>query len=386
MNTFIDIVKLIFYLSFKLFPINKKLIVFESHRGLSYSCNPKYIYEELLQYTSNYVCVWSLQDTNTAIKGDAIKVTRFSLKYYFYLATAQYWINNGEFGRKVVRRKGTTYINTQHGTPLKKMGVDIPYLSHKKRMFDKSKKWDYLISPNAYTTEIWRRAYRFSGEILETGYPRNDIFYRDNKIESIRRLKERLGLSLNKKVILYAPTYRDSFVRSNGKADTVGFELKPDLNLLHEKLSGEYVLVIRLHHLISQENYFDLEGISQNGDSGFFRDFSAAAYDAQELCLVSDILITDYSSIMFDYANLRRPILFYTYDMEDYQNDIRGLYLNFNKIAPGPILKNTEELVDAIINIEILKNEYWEKLNAFYNKFCYLDEGISAQRIVEKFF
>lgn len=374
-----ELIKIFIYYIYTFFPINKNLIVFESNRGLSYSCNPKYIYEELFNYNRNYKCVWSFQNTDSKINGNAIKVKRFSIKYYYYLATAKYWIQNGEFGKKIKRRKGTIYINTQHGTPLKKMGVDIPYLSHKKKMFDKSRKWDYLISPNAYTTQIMRRAYNFSGEVLETGYPRNDLFYQKNNPESILALKKSLGLPLDKRLILYAPTYRDSSIIANPHSRRVGFDFKIDLDLFHEKLSKEYVFILRLHHLIAQE-------IDTEKYNGFILNFSGANYNIQELLLISDILITDYSSVMFDYANLKRPMLFYTYDIDEYQNDIRGFYLDFPKIAPGPLLSDNVELLHAIMNIDRVKKDFDEKLVKFSNRFCRLEDGNAAKRIIERLF
>lgn len=286
---------------------------------------------------------------------------------------------NGEFGKKIQRRKGTIYINTQHGTPLKKMGVDIPYLSHKQKMFDKSKKWDYLISPNAYTTRIMRRAYRYPGKVLETGYPRNDLFYRKNNPESILSVKKALKLPLDKKLILYAPTYRDSSIIGDPKRNRVGFDFKIDLDSFHESLSNEYVFILRLHQLIAKK-------INTEIYNGFLLNFSGAIYDIQELLLVSDILITDYSSVMFDYANLKRPMLFYTYDIDQYQNDIRGLYLDFYKIAPGPMLSDNEELLHAIINIDRVKKNFDEKLVKFSNRFCSLEDGNAAKRIIERLF
>ncbi|MFC1813506.1 CDP-glycerol glycerophosphotransferase family protein [Thermodesulfobacteriota bacterium] len=377
---FYEIIKILFFHLCTLFPINKKLIVFESQRGLSYSCNPKYIYEELLKYDNSYQCVWSFQDINTQIIGPAIKVNRFSPIYYYYLARAKFWIQNGEFGKKIKRRNGTIYINTQHGTPLKKMGIDIPYFNDKKGTFEKTSKWDYLISPNKYTMEIFKRAYRYSGAFLETGYPRNDIFYTNNKLDMISSIKRKLQIPLDKKVALYAPTWRDyERKRIAGKDQNKGFDPNLNYNLLYDKLSNEYVIILRFHHLTYNK-------VETDRFDGFIFDFSKSKYDIQELCLISDVLITDYSSIMFDYANLKRPMLFYTYDIDDYENSIRGFYLDFPKMAPGPLLYNTEELLYAILNIDTVKEEYREKEKSFFNQFCYLEDGNAAKRIVEKFF
>lgn len=376
---FLDIIKLIIYRCFSILPIQEKLIVFESHRGLSYSCNPKYIYEAIVGYSNRYLCVWSFQDVKTKTKDSPVKVKRFSLRYYYYLARASCWIQNGEFGKKIRRRKGTIYINTQHGTPLKKMGIDIPNVKILKRKYDKTKKWDFLISPNEYASKIFRRAYLYKGEILEIGYPRNDIFYKKNNKKDIELIKEKLKIPLNKKVILYAPTYRDNESIDVVKPkENVWDELKIDLKLLYKKLANDYVLIIRAHHLKTKK--FKIEYMSE-----IAIDFTDPEYDIQELCLISDILITDYSSVIFDYAHLKKPMLFFTYDLNEYKNKIRGMYLDFEEIAPGPLLYTNNELIDAIININEISKEYERKVKQFYDKYCYINDGNASGRIIEKF-
>lgn len=376
----VDIIKLFFYRLFTFLPINNNLIIFESSRGLSYSCNPKYIYEGLLELNRPFTYIWSFQNVDTKTKGMPIKVRRFSLKYYYYLSKAKYWVQNGEFGKKIKKRKSTIYINTQHGTPLKKMGIDIPHFNLNKKSYDKTKKWDYLISPNSYTSQIFQRAYMYKGKIMEIGYPRNDILYSKNTPSSIQMIKAKFNIPEDKKIILYAPTYRD--YESNKyikQKDDTWKELKLDLNRLSKELSYEYILIIRAHHLTSRAF---ITGKFQN----FIYDFSGAAYDIQELYLISDILITDYSSVMFDFANLNRPIIFFTYDLEEYSEYIRGMYFDIREAAPGPLVFNNKELLNALKNIDRIKDEYKLKSKLFYDKFCYIDDGYATKRLIETFF
>ena len=181
---------------------------------------------------------------------------------------------------------------------------------------------------------------------METGYPRNDILYKYNE-DKVNQIKTSLNIPDDKKVICYAPTWRDDEFVDAGQ---VKFKLKLELNKLKEALSDEYIILIRTHYFIS--NNLDLEGV---GD--FAIDVSKYD-DIGELYLISDILITDYSSVFFDFVNLKRPILYYTYDLEKYENVLRGFYIDIHEEVPGPLLRTTEEVIDAIKNIESLKEEY----------------------------
>src|SRR5690606_1338388 len=173
---------------------------------------------------------------------------------------------------------------------------------YKENFVMEAKKWDYLISPNEYSTEIFKKAFKFEKEIVESGYPRNDYLINENNENVIERIKIETNLPVDKKVILYAPTWRDNQFYGRGRYK---FDLQMDLNLLKEKLSNEYIIVLRLHYLIAENlNLTDYEG--------FVYDLSFHE-DIRELYLVADLLITDYSSVFFDYAILKRPMIFYVY-------------------------------------------------------------------------
>ena len=246
---------------------------------------------------------------------------------------------------------------------------------YKVNFYKQSRAWDYLISPNQYSSEIFRRAFKFDKELLEYGYPRNAILYASNKEEQARVIKKSLGIPLDKKVILYAPTWRDDQYYKPGKYK---FNLSLDLNLMKEKLGNDYVVLLRMH-------YFIADNIDVSQFEGFA--FNLSKYDdIADLYLISDILITDYSSVFFDYANLKRPILFYTYDLEKYRDTLRGFYLDIEKEAPGPLLMTSEEVVDAILNIDKVKEEFSEVYDEFYQRFCSWHDGRSTEKIFKKVF
>jgi CDP-glycerol glycerophosphotransferase len=299
------------------------------------------------------------------------------LDYYRHLAQSEYVIFNTRHPKRIVKKEDQVYVCTWHGTPLKRLGFDQGnlYLDNprSKHAYRKdSSEWDYMISPNPYTTDILRSAFAYEGEIIESGYPRNDILYNASS-EDIEKIRESLKLPKDKKIILYAPTWRDDDYYDTA---SVKFNLQLDLNRLKEEFQDEYIVLLRLH-------YFIADNVDLSGCEDFA--FNVSDYeDIAELYLISDLLITDYSSVFFDFANLRRPILFYTYDLEKYENVLRGFYIDINTEVPGPLLKNNDEVVEAISNIDSIEKEYKERYDEFYDRFCSIEDGNASQRIYNR--
>ncbi|MGL5417382.1 MAG: CDP-glycerol glycerophosphotransferase family protein [Clostridium sp.] len=366
--------------------VKKKRIIFESFLGRSVAGNPKYIYEYLVEKSldSEYELVWILNDLEQEIQGNHRKIKRKSIQYYYYLATAKYWIFNCREPESVFKNDETIYVQTWHGTPLKKLGLDMEKVNmanqtniedYKEKFKKSSGRWDYLVSQNDYSSEIFKRAFSFDKEILDYGYPANDILYKKNTKNEINKLKEKFKIPKDKKVILYAPTWRDDSFYKKGH-----YKMKMELELekMQEALGEEYIILLRMHYLIT--NTIQIEEFE-----GFAYDFSER-YDIQELYLVSDILITDYSSVMFDFGNLKRNMIFYTYDIESYRDSLRGFYFDLEEEAPGPVVKTTEEVIASIKNMRIERFEYKEQRIKFYEKFCHIDGGEATQKLVEKIF
>ncbi|TQS75936.1 bifunctional glycosyltransferase family 2 protein/CDP-glycerol:glycerophosphate glycerophosphotransferase [Ornithinibacillus gellani] len=359
--------------------IKENVIFLESFLGKNYSCSPKYMYAYMQEHYPNYRYVWSFTEKRN-IPGNAKQVKRFSLRYFYYLARAKYWISNSRLPKYLTKREGNIYVQNWHGTPLKTLVFDMEDIhsadpNYKKSFYEQSRRWDYLSSPNQYSSDIFRRAFQFEKEMLEYGYPRNDILYQQNNPTDIQAFKTKMNLPLDKKIVLYAPTWRDDEFFSRGKYK---FNLQLDLELLQERLGKEYIIVLRMHYFIA--NQLDISGFE-----GFVYDFSTYD-DIAELYLVSDILMTDYSSVFFDYANLKRPILFFTYDLDKYRDTLRGFYMYLEKEGPGPLLMTSEEVVQAIENIETMTSSYAANYSAFYNRFCHWDNGQATKRTVEHVF
>ena len=210
---------------------------------------------------------------------------------------------------------------------------------------------------------------------MELGYPINDIFFKDND-EFVKDLKSKLNIDENKKIILYAPTWKDDEKNDSWQHY---FNLEIDLERLYEEFSDEYVIILKMHHLVSENLHIDEK----------MKDFAIdlSSYDdVQELYILSDILITDYSSVFFDYAHSRRPILFFVPDLNHYIENVRGLYLNMEKELPGPLIKDNDQLIDTIKNIDEISNDFADKYDEFYQRFCSLCDGDSSEKIIKKIF
>ncbi|QOH67855.1 CDP-glycerol glycerophosphotransferase family protein [Bacillus velezensis] len=368
----------------KILPIDKKMIIYQSFHGKSYSCNPKAIYEKMVDlHGSNYKNIWVLNNIHKPLKEkNTVIVKPNSLMYYFYMARSKYFINNGNFPDFYKKRKKTVHIQTWHGTPLKKLGFDISpeSPSYKENtsaeLIRRNKRWDFAISPNSFTSSVYSSAFQFDKEIIESGYPRNDIFYQTNKDNIIKCTKEELNIPVNKKVILYAPTWRDDDFHN--KKQNEPYEFKFGLERFVEEFGDEYVLLVRLHYRDAiRAQVSDYKGVIYN----------VSNYDdIKYLYLISDILITDYSSVMFDFANTRKPMIFFAYDINKYSSELRGFYFDFKREAPGPIITNEKDLYKAIKNINQYSFLYKNNYNCFADKYCKYDNGKASEEVIKRIF
>ncbi len=363
-------------------PKDQKLIIFESFLGKQYSDNPRAIYEYLKERHPEYKMYWSVDKRKVhEFRDRPIKIVRrFSLKWLFLMTRAKYWVTNCRMPLWVSKSPQTVYVQTWHGTPLKRLGLDIDEVhmpgtntkKYKRNFKKESAKWDYLISPNGYSTEIFRQAFDFKKKVIESGYPRNDFLIQSNNAVASAKIKNACGLPIDRKVILYAPTWRDNQYYSKGRYK---FDLQIDLDTLKKELGNEYVILLRLHYLVS-------ENLDLSGMEGFVFDVSSYG-DIRDLYLISDVLVTDYSSVFFDYANLKRPMIFFVHDIEEYRDQLRGFYFDFEKEAPGPLVRTTEELIAEIRRIEL--NGFLLCEN-FYKKFCHLENGKASEQVVKEIF
>ncbi|MCE5742357.1 CDP-glycerol glycerophosphotransferase family protein [Staphylococcus pseudintermedius] len=361
--------------------VNNKTVVFESFGGKNYSDSPKYIYEYMKDHYPelNYRWVFTNPETNR-VPGEALKVKKNSAAYYQAYSEAKVWVSNARLPLFLNKKENQTYIQTWHGTPLKRLANDMKVVRmpgtttslYKRNFHKETSRWDYLISPNRYSSEIFRTAFWMPPEkTLEIGYPRNDILVnRADDVALQAEIREELNIPKGKKIIMYAPTWRDDeFV----KKGSYTFKLKIDLARLQETIGDDYVVLLRMHYLIA--NALDLKG---------FEDFAidVSNYnDISRLYLISDCLITDYSSVMFDYGILKRPQLFFPYDIEKYATELRGFYIDYHNDLPGPIYTDPDALIEGLKNIEQIRETYQDQIEAFHQRFCSMENGRAAQYI-----
>lgn len=372
--------KLAYYHHYLKMPIKENVVLFETFMAKNYSDSPKYIYEALNKmYPGKYECVWAINGKHDIPYG-AKTIKRFSFQYAYYCAISKYLVFNVRQPLWFRKREGQVFLETWHGTPLKRLVFDQEEVTsaspkYKEQFYKQRKEWDYLVSANPFSSKTFRSCFMYEGKMLEYGYPRNDILYASDKEERAKRLKEKLGIPLDKKTILYAPTWRDDEHYGKGEYK---FTLALDLKKMKTMLEKDYVLLLRTHHYIADK-------IDTTGLGGFA--YNLSTYDdISEIYLITDICITDYSSVFFDFANLKRPILFYTYDIEKYKNQLRGFYIDMNTEVPGPLLYTSEEVIDAILHIDKIQKRYQKRYDEFYDRFCCFDDGHASENIVKEVF
>lgn len=354
-------------------PIKEKTVLYESFHGQPMGCNPRAIFQHLLsrEEFSDWTHIWVVNDrTAVAPEFRALKnlviLSRESDAYMRAMASAKFLVNNTTFPPEFVRKDGQVYLNTWHGTPIKTLGKfiagSIANYANTTRNFLQA---THLLSPNHYTTVVLLEHYDiagvYRGEVAETGYPRMDTTI--NMDDSSRELlRERLGAKPGQKILLYAPTFRGTF----GTADFDHSQLIADLDAMKHE---DYLLLFRGHHATEKT----IGSLPIN--------FSVVdkSIDSNSLLSVVDLLVSDYSSIAIDFLPKRKPIIYYAYDYEEYQNE-RGLYLNLEEL-PGQVVQTREALVDAIANAEERFDEPGH--SAAIERFCPWDDGNVTKRVVD---
>jgi CDP-glycerol glycerophosphotransferase len=348
------------------------LVLFDSWRG-TFSDNPRAISETLHARRPDLVQVW-VANADAAPPSWADAVAPGSSEYLSVLGRASYVVTNIEMPGYYRKPRGARYLQTWHGTPLKRIAFDIrgtPAFTSNKRFLTYLRRdigrWDALVSPNNFSTEIFRRAFDYDGEVLETGYPRNDLLLSPTAAERREAARAALGVPDGICSVLYAPTWRDLW----------SFDLQLDVETLARRLGDSHVLLLRPHPHST--------GAWEAPRGSTVIDVSAHP-DIRELYLAADVLLTDYSSAMFDFAVTRKPMLFFTYDLDEYRDVTRGFYFEFETDAPGPLLTTTDEVADALEDLDAVSASYTTAYDAFCDRFCALEDGAATDRVIEAFF
>ena len=357
-------------------PVEDDLAVFAAYWYRGYSCNPRGIYEKLRELAPGIRAVWVVEEEHaTEFPADVEHVIAGTREYYRLLARAKYFVNNVNFPNDYVKRGGTVHVQTHHGTPLKTMGLDLrhAYMEGRgmnfERLLRRAARWDYSVSQNAFSTLVWERTYPTRYESLEVGYPRNDVLANATE-DDVERIRTGLGLEPGTKTILFAPTHREYQP-----------EYRPtvDVAQLAEELGPEFTILLRLH-------YFYGERSLPSAGSGAARILDVTTHPSiEQLCLAADCLLTDYSSLMFDYAVLDRPLVIHAPDWEEYRT-LRGTYFDLLAEPPGVVTTNQDELVSAFRSGAVWGDEAARLRTAFRERFCSLEDGRASERVVRRVF
>ncbi|MDX6744640.1 bifunctional glycosyltransferase family 2 protein/CDP-glycerol:glycerophosphate glycerophosphotransferase [Actinocorallia sp. A-T 12471] len=358
-------------------------VLFSCFNGRQYSDSTKAIHEELVRRGSTLEQLWVVGDAQVELPPTAKAVRLNGRDWHEAVHSSRYIVTNHRIGDWFRRHPDQTVLQTWHGTPLKKVGRDVKEVhfayapgmqkAHAATVGEvKLPEWTHLVSPNPFSTKILSRAFKYEGEIIEAGYPRNDVLYSPDADAIAASVRERLEIPEGKKVVLYAPTWRDDQFYGAGRYKA---DWNIDLDLFGRELGDDHVLVARLHPNV----------VDGAPDAPFVRDASLYP-DIAELYLAADVLVSDYSSVMFDFANLRRPMLFYTYDLAHYRDKLRGFYFDFETESPGPLLETTQSLIDALKNLDEVAAKYQSPYEAFHTRFCSLEDGHAASRVVDQLF
>jgi CDP-glycerol glycerophosphotransferase len=355
--------------------------VYNSFEG-RYSDNPRALYERLVARGGEHEHLWLAAAAHAeGFAAAAVPTAGFGTEEGLAALTqADVLIANTHTDVAWTKPSGAVYLQTWHGTPLKRIHWDVLWAppGRLERLSRDVERWDYLVSPNATSTPLLRGAFRYDGEVLETGYPRNDVLSAPDRDDVRAAVRAELGIPDGRTAVLYAPTWRDAEVFGPDEALlTSEFRLPLDVGAFTEQLGDDHVLLLRLHYMLT--------GRYRAAEHEAVRDVSFYA-DISRLYLAADVLVTDYSSAMFDFAVTGRPILFYTYDLADYRDRARGFYFDFTPVAPGPLLSTTQAVLDALRDLAAVSDRHAEAYARFRDRFCHLEDGQASERVLDRLF
>jgi CDP-glycerol glycerophosphotransferase (TagB/SpsB family) len=352
-------------------------IVYVAFRG-HFSDSPRAIYEALLARGVDATHTWlSAPHTQATFPDDVATVTFGSPESIAALEGADLVVSNDHIPLDWEKQPGTTYLQTWHGTPLKRIHNDVRWAPEGRLAYLEHDiaKWDLLLSPNSASTPRLRGAFGYTGAVHETGYPRNDLLSSPRADEVRAAVRADLGVSDDQRVVLYTPTWRDDLVFN--KTGPQDFEFPVDLDDFTTRLGGDHVLLLRLHNMVMDR----LEVV----DGSPVRDVCSHP-DIRDLYLAADAMVTDYSSTMFDFAITGKPMLFFTYDLAYFRDELRGFYFDMEDVAPGPLLSTSTELVEAIADLDAVAAAHAERYARFRATFSHLEDGHATERVLDLLF
>jgi CDP-glycerol glycerophosphotransferase (TagB/SpsB family) len=342
----------------------RNAVYFESFYGRGSTCNPRALDGVIARQYPQLVRLWGVVDGSVPVPPGAIPVIQGTREWWEARATSRYVIANDWLRRWFTPQPFQIVLQTWHGSMFKRIGLDRANVSRgtQRSLLREKVKWDVLLSQNHHSTEIFASAYDWHGPILEEGYPRDDPL----TCADGTAIRARLGIAEGKTAVLYAPTWRDNLT------EMVTFL---DLERLCRDLGEDYVILLRGHsRTVEFGESVDVPGV-----------VDVTTYpEITELFLAADALITDYSSVMFDFSVTRRPMIFFTPDMADYRDTLRGTYFDLEHLAPGPVLSTQDEVTEAVLALDTQTERYRELYERWHERFNHYDDGHAGERVVAR--
>lgn len=335
-----------------------------------------YVFQELKKRRLDVECYFAVEDPSVPVPEGARPVLINSERWFELQQRSRYIFSNITLNRTLPKPEFQTFVQLWHGTPLKHIGATVWRKSGSQRLLVQDKEsndWDFLVSQSPFETDLLRDAFLYDGDILTTGYPRNDPLYNAPPGTRERCLAE-LGVDPSHRVLLFAPTYRDTQTVSGFSATMPEII---DFDKLIRSLDQDWTVLVRGHGVVAA--------------SGQVLDYGDRVIDVtqapniNDLYLASDLLVTDYSSALFDYSVTGKPFLLYTPDLEEYR-ETRGLYVDLDEFSPTPLLRTEVELAKAANDIESLADQYRENFEAFRATYVPWDRGTASSQIIDAVF
>ncbi|MBG6107541.1 CDP-glycerol glycerophosphotransferase family protein [Frigoribacterium sp. CG_9.8] len=339
-------------------------VFFESFFGQNASCNPLAIDRAIARLRPDIARYWSVADASVPVPDGAVALLEGSAEWWRIRGSARLLVINDWLRKRYRSRRHQTVLQTWHGTMLKKLALSRVRLGLRPAIatLRERARWDILLAQNPYSRGVFRRAYAFTGSVWEEGYPRDDVLVTGGP----GAVRARLGIPDGVTVLLYAPTWRDD------RPDQVDHL---DVSQFAGMLGNDYVTLIRGHSRtlvpgsdVHAPNVLDVTGYP----------------DVSELFLVADALITDYSSVMFDFTVTGKPVFFFTPDLEHYARKLRGFYFDLVSVAPGPVVSTAEELVALVRDRDAVQRRFADRYRAWRVRFNPRDDGRAADRVVQR--
>jgi CDP-glycerol glycerophosphotransferase len=346
-------------------PLNA--VFFESFYGQNASCNPLAIDREIAAAHPTVARYWSVADASVAVPDGAIALIDGSEEWWRIRGGARLLVVNDWLRKRFQRRAHQTVLQTWHGTPLKRIALTRRGLRPRAALatLRERARWDILLSQNTYSSRIFRTAYAF-GRPWEEGYPRNDVLVGDVGASRAAALRDQLGVPHDATVVLYAPTWRDDHPEEVDQLDVAAFA---------RELGPGFFTLIRGHS----------RTLRAAGDVHAANVLDVTSYpDASDLFLVADALVTDYSSVMFDFTVTGKPLYFYTPDLDRYRDELRGFYFDLLAVSPGPVTQTAAELIEHLRSPERAREKYAHRYAAWSARFNTHDDGHAAERVVRR--